>query len=95
MPPQPPQVISVRGLEVLFPRTGTLGCAVCLTPQLFLPVYPHADVGLPALPAATSPALVLQPLPCLESSLPRLSVSAPPTGLHVSLTPWLSDFYTV
>ena len=42
---------------------------VCLAPQLFLLVYPHANVGLPTLP------------PCWESSLPRLPVSAPPTGL--------------
>ena len=35
-----------RGFEALFPHTGTLACVVCLTPQLFLPVYPHANVGL-------------------------------------------------
>ena len=53
---QPPQVISVRGFEALFPCAGTLGCMVCLAPQLFFPVYLHAHVGPPAPPAAASPA---------------------------------------
>ena len=78
---------------------------VCLTPQLFLPVYMHANVGLPspqaatspALPAATLPALVLQLLPCCESSPP--GCPSPPlllVWMNVSsLTPWLSDFHTV
>ena len=39
--PQPPQVFTARCFEALFPYTGILGCMVCLTPQLFLPVYPH------------------------------------------------------
>ena len=51
--PQLPQVFSVRGFEALFPYTGTLGCAICLAPQLFLLVYPHANVGPPGLPATT------------------------------------------
>ena len=46
---------------------------VCLAPQLFLPVYLHANVG--------PPAPVLPLLPCQKSSLPELSVSAPPTSL--------------
>ena len=54
-----------RGFEALFPCTGTLGCMVCLTPQLFLLIYPHANVGLPAttLPSALSapPAAHLHP----------------------------------
>ena len=37
-PPQPSQVFSVRGFEASFPLTGTLGCTVCFTPQLFLMV---------------------------------------------------------
>ena len=41
--------------EALFPRAGTLGCAVFFAPQLLLPVYPHVNVGTPAPPAATSP----------------------------------------
>ena len=74
------QVFSVRDFEALFPWAGTLGCVVCLTPQLFL-VYLHADMGLPSTPAATSPALVLRLQLCLVSSPPRLPVSAPPTRL--------------
>ena len=54
-----------------------------LAPQLFLPVYLHENVGPPSLPAAASPALVLQPPPCRASSLPQLLVSAPPTILNV------------
>ena len=65
------QVFLVRGFEALFPLAGTLGWAVCLAPQLSLPVYQHTNVGQPGLPAATtSPAPVLQPQPCCESSLP-------------------------
>ena len=65
--------------EALFPCTGTLGCVVCLTPQLFLPVYLHANMGLPSPQATTS--RVRQPLPCRKSSPPWLPISAPPTGL--------------
>ena len=71
-----PIVFSVRGFEALFPQAGTLGCAVCLTPQLFLP---------PAPPATTLPAQVLQPLPLLESSPLQLPISAPPSGLDECL----------
>ena len=69
--PQPPQNFSVRGFEALFPCTGTLGSIVCLAPQLFLPVYPHTNVGLPCPPAATL-------LWALSTQLP---ISAPPTSL--------------
>ena len=75
------RVFSVRGFEALFLCAGTLGYAVGVAPQLFLPVYLHASVGPPTLPAATSPALVLFLLPCHESSSPRLAISAPPTIL--------------
>ena len=37
--------------------------AVCLTPQLFLQVYRHADAGPPGPSAVALPASVLQPLP--------------------------------
>ena len=57
--------------EALFPHTGTLGCVVCLTPQLILPVYLHANVGWSSPPAATLPRVLSA----------RLPVSAPPTGL--------------
>ena len=56
LPPQPSQVFTVRGFEALLPCSGTPGCVVCLTPQLFLPVYLHVNVGLPDLPAAVLPA---------------------------------------
>ena len=78
---QPPQVFSVRGFEALFPCAGTLDCAVFLTPQLFLPVYPHANVGPPCPAGAALPASVLQLLLCHESSPPQLPISAPPAGL--------------
>ena len=70
-----------RDFETLCPCAGTLGCVVCLTCQSFLLVYPHTNVGLPALPANTHPprfsshCLVTSPL------CPWLPVSAPPTGL--------------
>ena len=79
--PQPPQVFTVRSFEALFPCAGTLGCAVCLAPQLFLLVYVHMDVELPGQPATASPTLVLWLPPCHESSPRWLLISAPPTGL--------------
>ena len=57
--------------EALSPHTGALGCVVCVTPQLFLPVYLHVNVGLSPLPATALP-------PVLSAQLP---ISAPPTGL--------------
>ena len=69
---------------------------VCLAPQLFLPLYLCANVGPPALLAATSqgpPATALS----RESSPP--SCPSPPLLLGwmnvSSLTLWLSDFHTV
>ena len=52
LPPQSSQVFSVRGFVALFSLTGTLGCMVCLAPQLFLLVYLHANVGPPTLTAS-------------------------------------------
>ena len=43
-------------LRLYFP-TGTLGCLVCLAPQLFLPVYPHQVWDCLGPPAAASPSL--------------------------------------
>ena len=68
LPPQPPQVFSVRGFEALFPRAGTLGCTVCLAPRLFLPVYLHTNVGLPALSATTLPRILSTPAALLHPS---------------------------
>ena len=83
--------------EALFPRAGALGCEVCFAPPRFLLVYLCANVGLQGLPATTlwgllaaawpalfhnlPPGQVCQPLPFHESSLPRLPISTPPTGL--------------
>ena len=61
-------MFSVRGSEALFPHAGILGCVVCLTPQLFLPVYLHVAVGLPA---ATLPQVLFA----------RLPITTPPTDL--------------
>ena len=96
----PTQVFTTRGFEALFPCAGTLGCTVCLTPQLFLPVYPHANVGpvgLPGLLATALPAqyasrrLAMHPVCASCPSLPLLQV-----WMNVSsLAPWLSDFHAV
>ena len=67
----PTGFFSVWGLEALFPCTETLGCVVCLAPQLFLPVYPHANMGLPSPPAISLPQVLST----------QLSMSVSPTGL--------------
>ena len=53
LPPQSLWVFSVSGFEALFSHTRTLGYAMCLAPQLFLPVYLHTNMGPPPLPAGT------------------------------------------
>ena len=55
LPPQPPQVFSIRGLRLYFPALKLWVARVCLAPQLFLLVYPHTNVGLPSLQSAASP----------------------------------------
>ena len=73
-----------RDFEAFFSHTGTLGCAVCLAPQLFFPVYPHAN-------CFSSCCLASSPLPASCPSPPLL-----PVWTNVSsLTPWLSDLHTV
>ena len=83
--------------EALVPGAGALGCAVCFTPTLFLPVYLCANVGPQGPPATTlwglpaaawpvpfhnlPPCWVHQLPPFHESSPPQRPVSAPPTGL--------------
>ena len=79
-----------ESFEALFSCPGTLGCTVCLEPQLFLAAYLPTNVRPPVLPAATSPAQVLQPPPCCKSSPPFLLV-----WMNVSSTLWLSDFHIV
>ena len=74
--PQSLQVFSVRGFEALFPCTGTLGCTVCLAPQLFFLVYLYANVGPPS---SSSCHLATSPLHPSCPCLPLLLV-------------WMSDF---
>ena len=45
LPPQPTQVFSIRKAPALCPCAGALGCTVCFTPPLFLPVYLCTNVG--------------------------------------------------
>ena len=66
----PYRFFTARGFEALFPHTGTLGCSVCLIPQLFFPVYPHKCGPAPS----SSPRIAVSPLP-------RLPVSTPTTVL--------------
>ena len=42
--------------DALFPRAGALGCLVCFTPPLFLPVYLCVNVGAQGLLAVALPA---------------------------------------
>ena len=88
-----PQVFIARGFEAFFPCAGTLGCAVCLAPQLLLPVYPHAMWDCQHHLACP----VLQLLACCLSFLLWLPVSAPPTGLDECFffISSVSDFHTV
>ena len=95
--PQLPQVFIARGFEALFLHIETLGYEVCLTPQLFLQVYPQMNVGLPGLPTtalsawSASRCLVIHPLHPGYLSPPFL-----PGWMNAScLTPWLSSFHTV
>ena len=77
MLPQSPRFF--RGFEALFPSTGTLGCSVCLAPQLFFPVYLHSNVRLPSLQATALPCPPAAALPPVLST--PLPISAPSTGL--------------
>ena len=71
---------------------GAVGSASCRTA---CPVAQSATSLGP--PAATLLAPVLQPPPCLESSLPHCpSPPLLPVWMNASaLSPWLSDFHTV
>ena len=53
--PKPPPDFTARGFEAFFPHAWTLGGAVCLTLQLFLPVYLHTNVEPPSPPASAPP----------------------------------------
>ena len=71
----------IRGWRLYFPA-GTLGCSVCLAPQL---VYLHPNVEPPSPQSSTSPG-PLHPPAC---HCPSYQINVSP------LTPWLSDFHTV
>ena len=94
---QPTQIFTSRAFGALFFHAGTLGCMVCLEPQLFLPIYPLTNVGWPSPLAAALPTrssshcLAAHPLCPSCLSPPLLSV-----WINVSsLSPWLMDFSTV
>ena len=76
----PHRCFAAGGFESLVSHSETLGFEVCLTPPLFLLAYLHANVGSPGWAAA---------LLCHVSSLPRLLMSTPPSGLvECFFTPW-------
>ena len=92
--PNPHRFLRPEVFEAFFSHAGTLGCMICLTPQMFLPVYLHSNVGPYSMPAAALPTQVLQPPLCWESSLPQLPICTPPTRLDDcfffnSLVVWL------
>ena len=68
----PHRFFSARGFEDFFPCIGTLGCVVCLTPQLFLLVYLHANMG-PSAPPATA-----------LTTLPAATLPSPPAAWSTS-----------
>ena len=89
----PHKFLQPEVLRLYLPGTGTMGFMVCLAPQLFLLIYLHVNVGLPA---AASPAqsashylAMCSPFSC--PSLPLL-----PVWMNVSsLTAWVLDLHTV
>ena len=90
-----PTGVFSQWFEALFPHTGTLGCAVCHLVHELLPRRPAAALPTPfhTLP----PHWVCQPPPCCKSSQPGCqSLPLLLVWTNVcSLSPWLSDFYTV
>ena len=83
----PHRFIESDVLSLSFPCTGTLGCAVCIVPHLYLLVYPHTNMGPPGPPTTT-----------LLSILSALSAHLCPSywWMNVSsLTSRLLAFYTV
>ena len=86
-----------KGSEALVFHAGTLGCIVCLTPQLFLSVHPHVNLRLPSPPATALPTWSARCHLAMHHLCLSCPVSAPPTSLDKisSLTPWLSNFHMV
>ena len=82
-----PTGFNSQRFEALFPSAGTLGCSVCLAPQLFFLVITHKCGATWSFNCC----LAVHPLCPSCPSLPIL-----PVWMNVSsLTPWLSDFHTV
>ena len=95
LPPQPPQVFSIRGLRLYFPTlepwvVQSVSLPSCSSQFIRTWVRDHLLHQPP-------PNWIPQQLPCPESSPP--SCPSPlllPVWINVSsLTPWLSDFHTV
>ena len=79
----PTGVVSQR-FEALFPCTETMGCAVCLAPQLLLLVYLHTNVGLPSPQSTNLPGPLGPPAAALLRVLSAwLPISASPPFLLV------------
>ena len=80
LPPQPPQVFSIRGLRLYFPElepwvAWSVSLPSCSSRFIGMRMRDRPLYQLP-------PRWVHQPLPCCESSLPWLPISTPPTGLY-------------
>ena len=94
--PEPPQVFSIRGLRLYFPKLE-LWIAQCIS----LPSCPSRFIctRMWAATLTTSNSLACPRPPAtalLQVLSTRLPISTPPTGLdECFLTPWLSDFDTV
>ena len=72
---QHPQIFTARGFEALVSRTETLDCAVCLASEVFLPAYPHTNMGQlgqPGPPATALPAQSITLLHVLSTLTARL-----------------------
>lgn len=96
--PKPfPKAFITRGLEGLFPCSGSLVCTDCLAPQMFLPVYPRThEYGTSRFPSCHFPYLLIHLcLPCHVSSPLQLPMSAPPSSLNECFFFSLSNFHTV
>ena len=80
----------IQRFEALFPHTGALGCTVCLTPQLFFPIYVHSNVGPPAPPAAALTTVLHNLPPCWVGKLPPCRESSLPSCPYPPLLPaWI------
>ena len=90
LPPQPPRVFSIRGLRHYFPRTGTLGYAVCFAPPPFILVYLCANVGPQGLLEVTLPSPFV---PQSATSLGPRVLSAPGCPSPPLLQVWMNVYF--